>query len=102
MTYIDPTQVSPSHYKTLRENDEVKVLEMTLGVGQKDEVHSHHNETVYFVRGGKVRVHMPNGATAELEPPDGFMMWHEAWTHQVENIGSTDIHAIVVESKAGR
>jgi hypothetical protein len=27
-------------------------------------------------------------------------MWHEAWTHQVENIGGTDIRAVIVESKA--
>jgi hypothetical protein len=26
-------------------------------------------------------------------------MWHEAWTHTVENIGNTDIRAIIVEDK---
>jgi beta-alanine degradation protein BauB len=96
---IDPVQVSPAHYAVLMENDVVRVLDMTLPAGVSDEMHSHPNETVYFLTGGKVRVHLPGGETAELEPPDGFVMWHEAWTHRVENIGSTDIHAIVVESK---
>ncbi len=42
---------------------------------------------------------MPGSGTDELEIPDGFTMWHEAWTHQVENIGDTDIYAIVVEAR---
>jgi hypothetical protein len=35
----------------------------------------------------------------EAEIPDGHVMWNEAWTHQVENIGSSDLKAIIVESK---
>jgi len=26
-------------------------------------------------------------------------MWYEEWTHQVENIGSSDVNAIIVEAK---
>lgn len=96
---IDAAAVSPRHYTVMLENDHVRVLDMRLPAGESDEVHSHPNETVFFVTGGKVRVHLPGGATAELEPPDGFVMWHEAWTHRVENIGSSDIRAIVVENK---
>jgi hypothetical protein len=28
-------------------------------------------------------------------------MWHEPWTHRVENVGTTDIRAIIVETKNG-
>ena len=35
----------------------------------------------------------------EAEIPDGHVMWHEEWTHTVENIGSSDIKAIIVEAK---
>jgi hypothetical protein len=28
-------------------------------------------------------------------------MWHEEWTHQMENVGSRDHYAIVVETKNG-
>ena len=34
-----------------------------------------------------------------MEFPDGFVMWHEAWTHRVENVGTTAIRAIIVEPK---
>ena len=101
MTYIDPTRVSPNNYKVLLENDQVRVLEMNLKAGETDEMHSHSSETVYFIKGSKVKVHLPDGGAAELEPPDGFVMWHEEWTHRVENIGASDIQAIIVESKQG-
>ena len=99
MTYIDAIQVSPNNYKVLLENDRVRVLEMNLRAGEKDEVHSHPSETVYFITGGKAKIHLPDGQTVDAELPDGHVMWNEAWTHQVENVGSSDIKAIIVESQ---
>ena len=99
MAYIDPVKVSPNNYRVILENDHVRVIEMNLKVGEKDEVHSHPDETVYFVAGSKVKVTLPNGETVEMDPPDGFVMNHGAWTHQVENIGTADLKAIIVESK---
>lgn len=46
-----------------------------------------------------MRLHLPDGETAEAEFPDGGVMWHEEWTHRVENIGTSDITAIIVEGK---
>ena len=99
MTYIDPVEVSGDHYKIMLENEHVRVLEMKLAAGEIDEKHSHPSETVYFIKGGKVKFHLPDGETAEAELPDGGVIWHEEWTHRVENIGSSDIHAIIVEGK---
>lgn len=98
MSYIDPVKVSPDHYKLLLENDNVRVLEMKVKAGDKDVKHSHLSETAYFITGSKVR-HLPNGNSQDVEIPDGHVMWHEPWTHAVENVGSKDIHAIIVESK---
>lgn len=97
MEYIDPTQAASEHYKLLLENEHVRVIEMKLPKGQIDNEHSHRAETVYFIRGSKARIHLPDGNAAEVDIPDGHVMWHEAWTHRVENIGDHDIHAIIVE-----
>jgi mannose-6-phosphate isomerase-like protein (cupin superfamily) len=99
MTYIDPVEVSPNSYKVLLENDQVRVLQMDLKAGETDETHSHPSETVYFVKGGKAKIHLPDGGAVEADIPDGHVMWNEAWTHRVENIGSSDILAIIVEAK---
>lgn len=99
MTYIDPVSVSPDHYKILLENEWVRVLEMSLKPGEIDEVHSHPSETVYFLHGGTLRIHLPDGGATEAAVPDGGVMWHDAWTHRVENIGVSEVRAIIVESK---
>ena len=99
MAYIDPVEVSPTNYRVLMENDQVRVLAMELKAGEKDEVHSHPSETVYFIKGGKAKITLPDGGSMEVELPDGHVMWHEGWTHQVENQGRSDIKAIIVESK---
>ena len=99
MAYIDPVKVSPNNYEVLFENEHVRVLEMNLRAGEKDVMHSHPSETVYFIKGSKVKVHLPDGEVADLDPPNGFVMWHEEWTHQVENVGTSDLKAIIVEGK---
>ncbi len=99
MTYIDPVQASPDNYKVIFENEHVRVLEMNVPAGQSDNEHSHPAETVYFISGGKAKIDLPGGESMEAELPDGTVMWHEPWTHQVSNVGSTDIRAIIVENK---
>lgn len=99
MAYIDPTKVSPANYKVLLENGHVRVLQMSLNAGESDKMHSHPPETVYFIKGGKVNIHLPDGKIVSAEIPDGHVMWHEAWTHRVENVGASNVRAIIVESK---
>ncbi len=99
MAYIDPVKVSPNNYKTILENGHVRVLEMTLKAGESDQLHSHPAETAYFIKGSKVKIHLENGEAMEADIPDGHVMWHEEWTHRVENLGTSDIKAIVVENK---
>ncbi len=89
---------SPHHYQVLLENDKVLVLKMTLAPGESDNWHKHNAETVYFQSGGKATITTAEGANT-LEIPDGFTMWHDAWEHQVSNVGTTTIVAIIVEAK---
>ena len=58
VTYIDPCDVSPNHYRELFTNEHLRVVEMSLPAGEKDNEHSHPNETVYFIKGGKVRIYV--------------------------------------------
>lgn len=92
-------ETSPDTYSVLLEDDRVRILEMTLPAGESDSLHSHPAETAYFLKGGTVNIHLPGGEVNEAEIPDGGVISHEAWTHRVENVGATDIHAIVVEFK---
>ena len=54
------------------------MLEMIVPAGASDVLHSHPDEAVYFITGGKARVTMENGEQVEMELPDGATMLHEA------------------------
>lgn len=99
MAYIDPIVASPSEYKLLHDTPEARVVEMRLPPGVIDTEHSHPHEYVYFISGGKARIHVGE-ERVELDIPDGHVMDHEPWTHRVENIGTTEIHAVIFELKA--
>jgi len=85
-------------YQVLLENDEVLVLKMVLQPGQGDNWHKHNAETVYFEKGGKATI-KTSDKDMTLEIPDGYVMWHDQWEHQVKNVGNTTITAIIVERK---
>lgn len=97
MEYKDPVEVSPDNYRLLLEDGDYRLVEMFLPAGTSDIEHSHPNEMVYFVSGGQARIHLPGGESVELEIADGHVMKHEPWTHRVENIGTTDIKAVLFE-----
>jgi beta-alanine degradation protein BauB len=98
--YKDPIEVSPANYRLLVEDGDYRMIEMILPAGTTDIEHSHPNEMVYFISGGKVRIHLPGGEQVELDIPNGHAMNHEPWTHRVENVGTTDIRAVIFERKA--
>lgn len=83
----------------LLENESVLVLKMVLKPGESDVMHSHHNEAVYFERGGTLTITEAGGKPFVAEVPDGHVMWHKAWSHQVANGGSTEVIAVIVEDK---
>ena len=72
---------------------------MILQPGESDVMHSHRDESVYFERGGKLRIEEADGEVIEADVPDGHVMWHRAWSHQVTNTGNGEVVAIIVEAK---
>jgi quercetin dioxygenase-like cupin family protein len=67
----DPVKVAPQVYKVLLENDQVRLLEITLNPGGKVPMHSHPDYVIYCLSAGKVRFTSPEGQTAEPEMKKG-------------------------------
>lgn len=98
-TKVEPAHIaSPNQYELLLENEAVTVLKMILKPGEQDNWHKHNAETVYFEKGGKATI-TTSEKDMTLEIPDGYVMWHDHWEHQVKNVGETTITAIIVEKK---
>ena len=87
--------------KVLFENDCVRVQYHDVAVGQKVPMHSHPNYVVYTLKPFKARITLPDGTQRISERKEGEAYWNEALSHSVENIGSTDIHNLIVELKPG-
>jgi quercetin dioxygenase-like cupin family protein len=95
----DAAKVAPHVYKVLFENDHARVLEVSIGPGDRTEMHSHPDYFVYLLSDGKVKFTTPSGETAELELPAGASMWREAEEHATENVGATEMRALFFEPK---
>mgnify|MGYP000395065225 CR=1 FL=1 len=96
----DPGHIaSPEQYELLLENERALVLKMVLKPGESDSFHRHNTETVYFEKGSKLKIETLGGEPIVADVPDGHVMWHEAWTHRVTNLGEQTAIAIIVEEK---
>lgn len=95
----DPVKVAPNSYKVLLENDEVRVLDFHSQPGEKIGMHSHPDSIVYILTAGKIRHTYPDGKSEEREGQAGQAIWQKAVTHASENIGTSEVHALVIELK---
>jgi quercetin dioxygenase-like cupin family protein len=96
----DVLKVTASGYNRLMENEKVRVMEMRLKPGQKSPMHNHPSDhVVYVFKDAKFKLSFPDGNSAEFELKAGQTLWIEAGPHETENIGSTDGHNLVIETK---
>lgn len=95
----DPVVVAPDIYKVILDNNQVRVLDITLKPGQVSPNHSHPGYVVYVLGPGKAQFTPAGGTAAELEMATGQAIWRDAETHSVKNTGSSTIHVLNVELK---
>lgn len=96
----DPVRNDPHNYKTLLENDRVRVMEYRSQPGEKSALHSHPDCVVYSFGPGTLLITAPSGISEEFELKTGAVMWRHETTHALQNIGSTEAHLLVVELKS--
>lgn len=96
----DPKDVGPDIYKVTFENEKLRVATITFKPGDKLGMHSHPNHLVYGLSAGKVLNVAADGTTKELEVKEGATHWAGPVTHTTENIGDTEVRALVIELKA--
>ena len=94
----DPAKVASNVYKMLLENDRVRVLEVRAKPGEKIPMHSHPPYVVYSLSSAKVKFVTPD-TTMIVELKAGEVSWREAEKHAPENIGTTEVHVLVIELK---
>jgi quercetin dioxygenase-like cupin family protein len=96
----DATKVDSTHYKVEFENDQVRVLRISYGPGEKSVMHEHPDAVAVILSGGRFKMTDPDGKTEETTPKAGQAMWTPAVKHLPENVGDKSSELILVEIKA--
>jgi len=95
----DPVKVDPAHYKVLLNNSQVRILDYHLKPGEKAPMHSHPNHVIYSLTGGTMKFTLADGKTNTATAKPGQVIWHNAETHTVENVGKNETHGLDIELK---
>ena len=95
----DAVALSPQYYVVKADDARVRVLEYRLKPGQKEAMHNHPAYVVYFFGPGKLRVTFGDGKTTESTVTEGEVVVRDPLTHALENIGTTEVRALLVELK---
>lgn len=85
--------------KTVFENESVAVMQVRLKPGDKIPMYFHPHHVVIITSPGKLRFAFPEGAPLVSETKIGEVYWGPAGKNSTENIGQTEVNAIVVELK---
>ncbi|MGE4049467.1 MAG: cupin domain-containing protein [Piscinibacter sp.] len=89
---------SPDIYKVLAQNDQYKVIAVTWKPGQKDVLHSHPANAVYYLTDCSLRIYAQDGTHRDAEPRAGAAIVQRPIPgHVLENIGASDCRLIMFE-----
>jgi quercetin dioxygenase-like cupin family protein len=95
----DAAKVDAKHYTVAFENDQVRVLKVHYGPGEKSTMHSHPNTVAMFLTDAKGRFTFPDGKSEDFNGKAGDVIWNEAKVHLPENIGDKAFDVVLVELK---
>lgn len=87
--------------KVLLDNECVRVQYHDVKIGETIPMHSHPNYVVYVLKAFRARITLADSTQRISERKAGEAYWNEPITHSVENIGTDDIHNLIVELKPG-
>lgn len=96
----DPVQTDGDKYKTIFENDCVRVLDYKDVPGEKTNQHKHPAFVLYSLSNFKRSITLHDGTVLQRQFKAGDVMWSNAQTHIGTNTGETPTHVILVEMKS--
>jgi quercetin dioxygenase-like cupin family protein len=75
----------------------IRILEATYNPGDSSALHSHPDNAVYTISGGKATFYGKDGSKAENEMKSGTSLIRGAEVHSVKNTGKTPLKVMLVE-----
>ncbi len=91
-------EASPDVYQVIAQNEQFKVIAVTWKPGQKDVLHSHPANAVYYLTDCSLRIYAKDGSAREAQPRAGAALVQPPIpAHVLENIGASDCRLIMFE-----
>ncbi len=96
----DPVQTDGDKYKSIFENECVRVLDYKDLPGDKTNQHRHNAFVLYVLSDFKRSITLPDGRVLQRQFKAGDVLWSDAQIHIGTNTGETPTHVILVEMKS--
>jgi quercetin dioxygenase-like cupin family protein len=94
---IDPVHVDSNHYKV--ENENVRILRIKYGPGEKSVMHGHPATVAVFLNDASFRFTFPDGKVEDGTVSAGQAIYFDALEHLPENTGNQSFEVIAIELK---
>lgn len=96
---IDATVVAPDHYKTVLENDRVRVLKISYRPFESGAMHSHPDSVLVCLTEMNGYMVYPDGRTEDMLVPAGTATFMPATTHAGGQKTANRFEAFLIELK---
>jgi hypothetical protein len=93
----DPTKVAPHVYKTMFENDRVRILDARMAPGDETVMHQHPERVAVALAPARFAFTTGGGAVIEEQLEAGQAMFVDGGEHSTKNTGDTELRAVLVE-----
>jgi quercetin dioxygenase-like cupin family protein len=95
----DAVTADPKHYKVEFENEQVRVLRVNYGPGEKSVMHEHPANVAVFLTDARAKFTTPDGKSEDANAKAGGTMWGAGEKHLPANVGDKPFELILVELK---
>jgi quercetin dioxygenase-like cupin family protein len=95
----DAVAADPAHFKTLLDNERVRVLEFRAAPGDESPMHSHPYHVTYAFTATKTKFTDPKGKSEERSRGAGTLAITLPGSHSTKVTGDTAAHVLLVELK---
>ena len=94
---LDATKIAPGLYTVAKDTMGIRVLNILYKPGDSSAMHSHPDNALYVIDGGKTQFTAQDGSKQVVEFKSGTMMIGGSETHSVKNVGNSTVRGILVE-----
>jgi quercetin dioxygenase-like cupin family protein len=98
----DIVKISPDIHKVIFENDQIRLLKVTVRPGNTVPMHTNPENINYILKPGTLRLTSPDGSVMDLELTEGQVIPAPVGAHAVENVGRTEVQTLCIELKSSQ